>query len=481
MRLRRLVWVFTIAMSVITLTGAAALVVITDYLHTLTMALGNNLESVRAAEEIELRLLWHDRYSHLASLTTDRSYDDAAQRASTEIHTWYEIARQHVGTEAERQTLDRLVATVDRYLTEQTRLLRSGAPALDAYVGSAGALEEAYGEAEQLLQINLEQADELTRDATRWDGLATWLGRVIALLIVLTVSSLIVSMRSNVYRPLLGLREAVRRFAEHDYGARAHESGSQEIREIVFAFNDMAATLERQRSNQLAFVAGIAHDLRTPLHTMKIAMATVLRHLPEAHPDRVVETFKMIDRQVDVLARLSSDLLDTMRIENGQFVITAGECDFREFVWHVTELFRSFSPSHDIIARVPAEPLRMTCDRKHFERVVNNLVSNAIKYSPKGGTVEVIAGRDEHGVFLEVNDEGLGIPPDEQVAVFEPFRRGEHARETFAGIGLGLSVARAIVTAHGGTISLRSVLGQGSTFTVRLPESGCDRVDCSAR
>jgi signal transduction histidine kinase len=135
--------------------------------------------------------------------------------------------------------------------------------------------------------------------------------------------------------------------------------------------------------------------------------------------------------------------------------------------------------------------LKLRCDSARLSQVVNNLLSNAIKYSPQGGRVEASATARENGIAIEVADQGIGIPEDEHTAIFEPFRRGRALSGAIPGVGIGLSVARRIVEAHGGTISVRSTVGAGSRFVLWLPastgaveaagQSGRDRSVHSAR
>jgi signal transduction histidine kinase len=272
------------------------------------------------------------------------------------------------------------------------------------------------------------------------------------------------------YRPLLTLRDAIGRFASREYSARVQETGTREIREIARSFNVMAATLERHRSSQLSFLAAIAHDLRNPLSVIRMALDTVPPHSAEdtSHSARITG---LISRQIDVLLRIISDLLDTTLIEAGQLQIGRTTCDARELVMRPVELFRASRPPHDLVVRMPEHPVELDCDPLRIEQVMNNLVSNAIKYSPGGGRIEVSVRRERNEVALEVRDQGIGIAREEQDLVFEPFRRGSISNPTAPGVGLGLSVARRVVEAHGGRIDVESMPGRGSTFTIHLPRS----------
>jgi signal transduction histidine kinase len=237
----------------------------------------------------------------------------------------------------------------------------------------------------------------------------------------------------------------------------------------------MADELERYRARQLIFVTSVAHDLRNPLAAMKAAVeasAATGSTISPSHP----KVMALLSRQIDVLARMISDLLDDARIEAGDFTLKLAQHDARELVRDAVALFSQVAPLHELVASVPAAPLPLQCDSARMSQIINNLLSNAIKYSPSGGRVEIRATARATGIVIEVSDQGIGIPENEHQAIFEPFRRGRAVSGTIHGVGIGLSVARRLVEAHGGTISVRSAVGAGSTFVLWFPAS-CGHVE----
>jgi signal transduction histidine kinase len=177
----------------------------------------------------------------------------------------------------------------------------------------------------------------------------------------------------------------------------------------------------------------------------------------------------VVRRQVDRLERMVGDFLDTARIEAGQLALKLEASDAGELARSVVELFQSTSADHALRLEVASAPLELRCDPARIEQVLNNLVSNAIKYSPAGGDVLVRVEREPAHVVFSVTDRGLGIPLDEQARLFEPFRRVGASNSAIPGVGLGLFVSRRIAEAHGGRIDVKSAPGEGSTFTLRLP------------
>ena len=183
----------------------------------------------------------------------------------------------------------------------------------------------------------------------------------------------------------------------------------------------------------------------------------------------------LVDRQIERLARLADDLLDATSIEAGELKLTPRACDLAAVARDVIELYARTSPRHELRLSVPAEPVVVVCDPTRVAQVLENLVTNAIKYSPAGGTVDVTLSAGAEEVVISVADSGLGIEPGMAEAIFEPFRRVSPSKDVVPGVGLGLSICRRIVVAHGGRIDVVSELGQGSRFQVHLPRQAAPR------
>lgn len=474
MELRKIVWRGVAVIALTAAASSASLIGITSYLHQLTNQIDRNLQSVRAAEEIQLQLLWHARHLYLADVMGDPDGYKAAERDIETLWRWFDTARAYSTAGEETATLQRLGTSLDYYLADQAHRAENGQTAEREYLAAIAPFQNAYDAAEELLRVNVAEAGAITDQARFLDTVATWIGLSIAAILLLVIGAAIVGARSIVYRPLLALRDGIRQFNGRDFSVRIPARGATEIREIADAFNAMAATLGSQRDAQLSFIASVAHDLRNPLQAIKLAV-DALGAKGSKPNGPAAQALVIVSRQTDVLMRLISDLLDAARVEAGRFEIEPAACDARDLVQRSVELFRPTTVLHELIVHVPEEPVPVRCDPARMEQAMNNLVSNAIKYSPNGGAIVVGTERKNDDVILEVRDHGLGISPEDQQHLFEPFRRGSERAAAIPGVGLGLSATRAIVEAHGGTIAVTSTLGRGSVFTIRLPanvESG---------
>ena len=275
--------------------------------------------------------------------------------------------------------------------------------------------------------------------------------------------------QASVVRPMLTLADAMERFGRGDLAFRATPRGAAELRRMADEFNSMAESLAVQRQARLTHVAGIAHDLRNPLAALQLSAALVDPEQPLPSERHIRRSLALVRRQVGRLNRMVEDLLDAARIDAGHLTIDACATDLRDVVRDACEAFNGLSENHPLQVVIADEPLVVQCDPLRIEQTLSNLVSNAIKYSPRGGTVRIRAYRENGLAKVSVSDEGVGILASDVEHIWEPFRRTGLSAEAIPGVGLGLWIARRIAEAHGGSIPVESVVGKGSIFTLGLP------------
>lgn len=212
----------------------------------------------------------------------------------------------------------------------------------------------------------------------------------------------------------------------------------------------------------------VAHDLRTPLGAIQMA-ARALRLPTPMDESRAQRSIDVIERSSARMSSLIDDLLDIARMEGGGLRLRRKKSDAREIVEEAVLGARPLAEEAglELLVRVPPAPVVLHVDRLRCVQILTNLLGNALKFTPRGGRVEVLLEEEpEHALFL-VRDTGPGISSEVQARLFEPF--WQRRRATGEGAGLGLAIARALVRAHGGEIGVESALGAGSTFWFRLP------------
>ena len=308
------------------------------------------------------------------------------------------------------------------------------------------------------------QADSATDDSARWNHLSDVAAALVAIILVLGTGAALWWLQAGAFRPLFRLRDAIERAAVSPQ-ARAPADGPSEVRTIADAFNEMRDRLDVQRERQLTFIAAVVHELRNPMTPLKLASGQLARGADPAQAQRIAQ---VIGRQVEQLERITTDLLDAVRIEGGHLRLDRARCDLRVTTSAVADLFSGDGESR-LTLHFPEEPVWVDCDSARIQQVITNLAGNALKYSPGGEAVHVRVFRQDGWAVVEVEDRGVGIQPEDLPHIFEPFRRASHAVHGIPGIGLGLSISRRIVLAHGGRLDVRSVPQAGSTFTMALP------------
>jgi len=236
---------------------------------------------------------------------------------------------------------------------------------------------------------------------------------------------------------------------------------------------EQEARAQAEQANRLKddFLATLSHELRNPLHAV-VGWLQILRQRweDESRRERALDT---IERNARALQRMIEDLLDASRASRGKLELNLAPTPVGTLVTSVLDTVRPSAAARqiEINERLEAADAVVSGDYDRLAQVVINLVSNAIKFTPEGGRVDVALTRDEDAVVITVHDTGRGINPEALRHIFEPFRQtGPRMAGTEGGLGLGLSVARHIVELHGGTVSADSQgPGTGATFTVRLP------------
>jgi signal transduction histidine kinase len=449
--LRTIFTSIVVVVALLALGVTASVLLLTEYLSRSSAQLADAVENVRAAEETQIALLLHEH-------ATDRA---SAERYEREMLNNLDVLQRSA-----------LPGAAARRVQEATELVRS-------YIAAAGRggpspeLTKQHGAAYRVLDeisdINVNDAQVARDTAARWDRRLHDASLSITALVLVFAIWLLWWMRTQAFQPVFALADAMQRFGRGEREVRALESGPAELREMVVRFNEMARTLSAQREAQIAFLGGVAHDLRNPLSALSTSVALIPPGEPLPPEPRIRRTLELVRRQLTKLERMINDFMDMTKIDSGTLELHTGRHDLRALVQEVVQLFEATAPGHRLELSLPDDALVVECDPLRVEQILSNLMSNAIKYSPSASKVEVSLFRDGDEVVIAVRDHGIGIAEQDLEHLFEPFRRSRLAEETIPGAGLGLYVVRRLIDAHGGRIEVDSVPGRGAKFDVRLP------------
>jgi signal transduction histidine kinase len=274
--------------------------------------------------------------------------------------------------------------------------------------------------------------------------------------------------------PLREMARAAAAMAKGDYAQRVTASSRDEVGELARAFNRMAAELAETDRVRRDLIANVSHELRTPIAALQAVLENLVDEVERPEP----ATLRTMLRQVERLGRLAAQLLDLSRLESGVVRLERRAVALRQLIGQVVQEARLARPEASVAVEVDPPWLCVHADPERLHQVVANLVENALRFSPSGGTVAVVAraevGEDgappDRTAVLEVLDEGPGIPGGEADRVFERFYRADPARSSAdGGAGLGLAIVRWIVELHGGEVRAEPREPAGCRMVVTLP------------
>ncbi|MDR7486075.1 MAG: ATP-binding protein [Armatimonadota bacterium] len=268
--------------------------------------------------------------------------------------------------------------------------------------------------------------------------------------------------------PLRQMSTAAARVGRGDLAHEVPVPSDDELGNLARAFNAMTADLRRLEESRRHLVADIAHELGTPLSVLQANLEGMLDGVVEVTPDRLAA----LHTQVGLLARLVDDLRDLSLAQAGRLVLTRAPTDLAVLVADAVAVVQPHANEKgvDIRSRLAPGLPPVSVDRDRIMQVVHNLLDNAIRHTPAGGTVTVGLEAADPEVRLTVSDTGPGIPPEAAERVFDRFYRLDASRaRASGGAGLGLAIVKSLVEAHGGRVWVASRMGEGSTFAVALP------------
>jgi len=298
---------------------------------------------------------------------------------------------------------------------------------------------------------------------------AAWLFASIFAIALAAITGWFISQR--VTRPVMALENATHQMAQGNLSVRVDLPKERQLEFLSLAnsFNGMAEQVEQTVSTLRAFVADAAHELHTPLTALQAnielarnekSASARTRYLARAH------------EQSQRLEALVQSLLDLSRIEAAESKSTFAPVGLPQLVREVGEQFasRAEQAERSFALNISEDALQALGNDPQLRQVVINLLENAFKFTPQNGSISVDLERSANEARLTVSDTGIGIPPEDINHLFERFHRGRNAAE-YAGNGLGLAIVKAIITRHGGTVTVQSEPGQGTQVNVSIPLS----------
>jgi two-component system OmpR family sensor kinase len=287
-----------------------------------------------------------------------------------------------------------------------------------------------------------------------------------AILLALAIAS--VPLAGSISAPIERLTQAVRRLGEGDLSARVGPCGRGEVGDLGRAFDEMAGRLERLVRAERELLANVSHELRTPLARIRVALELAA----EGDQARARRYLQEIGTDLTELERMVEDVLSAARLDlaAGDLPLRRQPVDLAALLSEAAARFRELRPARSLALQIQESPGTLDADPALLRRALDNLLDNAAKYSDQASPVTLRARGAGAERIVEVQDQGIGIDPSDLARLFTPFFRTDRSRARgTGGVGLGLALVKRIVEAHGGTVEVESLAGQGTTFRLRLP------------
>ena len=333
-------------------------------------------------------------------------------------------------------------------------------------------IEQTIGSAEQVLRTRSRDSVNAASDDTATAERAAISAMIIAILLAGLISLWLIR---SITRPVFDLESAMHAVASGDFTRKlvVRPNREDEFGRLSESYEAMANRLAQLDRLKAEFVSVASHELKTPINVILGYVELLEDGIYGKLQDQQREVCETIASQARNLTRLVRRLLDVSRFEAGGGALECRQLNLARFLDTLQSSFSVLAMQRSVqfqVNRSDALPAEVRWDEDRMSEVVGNLLSNAFKFTPRGGRVELSAELDNNDIMLEVRDTGAGIPAEQLPRIFQKFYQADNqAKASAKGTGLGLAIAKEIVEAHGGAITATSIAGQGATFRITLP------------
>ena len=269
--------------------------------------------------------------------------------------------------------------------------------------------------------------------------------------------------------PIVTINDFTKEIAKGRYSSLSlEETGIREIDDLLVSVNDLSLQLQHQQKIRNRLSSDIAHEIRTPLTTLKGNIEAMIDGVWEISEERLYRCYEEVSR----ITRLIGEIDRINELESQESQLQKTTFDLTELAQQIVDNFQPMLVENKLNCSASGDRVFISADRDKIHQVLTNLLANAIKFTPSGGRIDLYVSQSKGTTSFRIIDNGQGIPPEEVGQIFERFYMAEPSRNSkLGGQGIGLSIVKGIVNAHQGTISVDSIYGKGTTFTINLPKA----------
>lgn len=430
-------------------------------IHNMTVRIFKDAAALDVGRRVESAFLESRRFDLLWRETNNNSYLARRDQYLAQLRNEIPEMQQYAESSSEQNAYD-MIQQNEHALSEELKP-RPGSANLDAIQDTIHKIESGITQYLQINQTDMEHTVQRAHDVEMSVDRASIIA-IIAIVGMLMIGSILLVVR--LIYPVRRLITASREFGAGNTAVRVRVARDDELGELCQTFNDMADDVESIEKQRLEFVAKLAHDMRNQL--VAVGCAARLLRRGTASAEQCNQCLDRITSEILLLEHVTANLMDAVQVTTGQLRLHPSEFDLVELVDRIKTEREQLTSTHSFVLE-SGGPCRIIADKHLAERAIVNLLSNAVKYSPsKTPITMLVEGHNGNAVF-SITDQGVGMSNEEITAALRAFSRVERSAAIAAGKGLGLSIVREIVEAHGGALNIRSEPGKGTTFEIVLP------------
>lgn len=452
------IWVGIIVLACIIL--AVSLFSITAKLESCTISLIDDFRAKEVALSLKNLVQTEQKADLMWRLTRNDSMRDERLRDLHEARAMLPILSATVSSKEEAFLVGKVKEKFQDFYALES--MQTAAPFAESTLRTEALLRAI----QDIWEVNDRQATATVASSDKLLAIMhRWL-LVLALGVAAVVTAGASALTRRIVRPTLDLSDTASRVGQGDITARVPILHDDEMGMLGRTFNSMAEDIARREKTRHEFIAAVIHDIRNPL--VNIGAIVRLLRRKQLPPEQTNIWLDRMMGDVDRLDDLVQDLMDTVQVESGRLSLQKAEIDLGALAESIHREQAEIITTHRLEFR-GNESCHILGDRRRLERVIINLLSNAMKYSPEGTSVVMqVENRNSQAVF-SITDQGVGISPEDMKVLFQPFGRLVRTRDMAHGTGLGLYIVKKIIEAHSGSIQISSELGIGTTLEISLP------------
>ena len=439
---------------------ATFLIVCTNKLQSMSTRIVIDSQAIDTANHLEIAILGERREDLLWRATNDENHLNERTKELEEIQRI--VQQLHINTTTQDES--RIIETIERIFDQfyNASLSQTLVP-IERMSRISNNLLEAV---EDLKEQNRMQMSETLAQSSKLNTIVDRCSILLIFFVACIILSGSYALIQRIVQPTSSLIHAALRFGNGVFNFRAQVHRNDELGMLSKTFNDMADNIVSLQQERMSFIASVVHDLKNPLVFIGIAAKRLRKRIDIQ--DREHIWLDYIIEQTGHLENTINDFMDIVRIENGNFNLHISDIELTSFVQEIHHQLNELIATHTLLFQGKHE-CWIKGDKKRLERVIFNLISNSVKYSPPHTTILLSVEKKVNHALKTVKDEGAGIQDEEIPKLFKPFQRLKCTQNMAKGNGLGLFSAKKIVDGHGGMIEISSEPGNGTIVNITLP------------